>query len=81
MAHIRSNSINTKAVKLTNQKFEFFSAKRNFVKFDSPVNPFMPELIFKINPILADLDKIAIAQRIMKLQTPEKVHSIENSKV
>ena len=41
----------------------------------------MPELIFKINPILANLDKIAVAQRIMELETPEIALSIENSKV
>ena len=35
------------------------------------INPFMHELILKIDPILDDLEKIAVTQRITQLETPE----------
>ena len=52
-----------------------------FYNFDFLCYAFMHELILKIDPILDGLEKIAVTQRIMQLETPEIVHSIKNSKL
>ena len=67
------NSMNTNAFK--HQKLEKFTISTFCV------NPFMHELILKIDPILDDLEKIAVTQQITQLETPEIAHSIENSKL
>ena len=41
----------------------------------------MHELILKIDPILDDLEKVAVTQRITQLEKPEMARSIENCKL